>query len=51
MSALYFRLTPLTDAGSELLSRTEPTTWDVAHCAVWRGGRGHRPHAPRAWAT
>lgn len=29
VSALYFRLTPLTDAGSELLSRTQPTTWDV----------------------
>jgi uncharacterized hydrophobic protein (TIGR00271 family) len=30
VSALYFRLTPLTDAGSELLARTTPTTWDVA---------------------
>lgn len=29
VSALYFRLTPLTDAGSELLARTAPTTWDV----------------------
>ncbi|RZK29103.1 MAG: DUF389 domain-containing protein, partial [Hymenobacter sp.] len=30
VSALYFRFTPLTDAGSELLARTQPTTWDVA---------------------
>ncbi len=29
VSAAYFRLTPLTDAGSELLSRTQPSTWDV----------------------
>ena len=29
VSALYFFLTPLSDAGSELLSRTVPTTWDV----------------------
>jgi uncharacterized membrane protein len=26
VSALYFRLTPLSDAGSELLARTQPTT-------------------------
>ena len=29
VSAVYFRLTPLSDAGSELLARTTPTTWDV----------------------
>lgn len=29
VSALYFHLTPLTDAGSELLARPQPTTWDV----------------------
>ncbi len=28
-SALYFFLTPLTLAGSELLARTSPTAWDV----------------------
>lgn len=38
-SALYFRLTPLTDAGSELLSRTTPTTWDVA-IALFGGAAG-----------
>ena len=39
VSAIYFRLTPLTDAGSELLSRTEPTTWDVA-IALFGGAAG-----------
>ena len=29
VSALYFALTPLQDAQSELLSRTTPTIWDV----------------------
>lgn len=28
-SALYFRLTPITTAQSELLARTSPTLWDV----------------------
>ncbi|WP_161599421.1 DUF389 domain-containing protein [Hymenobacter nivis] len=39
VSAVYFRLTPLTDAGSELLSRTSPTTWDVA-IALFGGAAG-----------
>ena len=39
VSALYFRLTPLTDAGSELLSRTHPTTWDV-FIALFGGAAG-----------
>ena len=39
VSAIYFRLTPLTDAGSELLARTEPTTWDVA-IALFGGAAG-----------
>ncbi|MFD2721075.1 DUF389 domain-containing protein [Hymenobacter monticola] len=39
VSALYFRLTPLTDAGSELLARTQPTTWDVA-IALFGGAAG-----------
>lgn len=38
-SALYFRLTPLTDAGSELLARTQPTTWDVL-IALFGGAAG-----------
>ncbi|MDQ2770941.1 MAG: DUF389 domain-containing protein, partial [Bacteroidota bacterium] len=38
-SALYFRLTPLTDAGSELLARTVPTTWDVL-IALFGGAAG-----------
>ena len=39
VSALYFRFTPLTDAGSELLARTSPTTWDVA-IALFGGAAG-----------
>ena len=39
VSALYFRFTPLTDAGSELLARTQPTTWDVA-IALFGGAAG-----------
>ncbi|SFQ47194.1 DUF389 domain-containing protein [Hymenobacter arizonensis] len=39
VSALYFRLTPLTDAGSELLARTSPTTWDVL-IALFGGAAG-----------
>jgi uncharacterized hydrophobic protein (TIGR00271 family) len=39
VSALYFRLTPLTDAGSELLSRTQPSTWDVL-VALFGGAAG-----------
>ncbi len=39
ISALYFRLTPLTDAGSELLARTQPTTWDVL-IALFGGAAG-----------
>ena len=39
VSALYFRFTPLTDAGSELLARTTPTTWDVA-IALFGGAAG-----------
>ncbi|GAA3968943.1 DUF389 domain-containing protein [Hymenobacter antarcticus] len=39
VSAFYFRLTPLTDAGSELLSRTQPTTWDVL-IALFGGAAG-----------
>ncbi|WP_210516056.1 DUF389 domain-containing protein [Hymenobacter terricola] len=39
VSALYFRLTPLTDAGSELLARTTPTTWDVL-IALFGGAAG-----------
>ena len=38
-SALYFRLTPLTEAGSELLARTQPTTWDVL-IALFGGAAG-----------
>ncbi|MCC3159741.1 DUF389 domain-containing protein [Hymenobacter sp. 15J16-1T3B] len=38
-STLYFRLTPLTDAGSELLARTQPTTWDVL-IALFGGAAG-----------
>ena len=39
VSALYFRLTPLTDAGPELLSRTLPTAWDVL-IATFGGAAG-----------
>ncbi|GAA4359205.1 TIGR00341 family protein [Hymenobacter saemangeumensis] len=39
VSALYFWLTPLTDAGSELLARTTPTTWDVL-IALFGGAAG-----------
>ncbi|WP_187632203.1 DUF389 domain-containing protein [Hymenobacter lutimineralis] len=39
VSALYFCFTPLTDAGSELLARTTPTTWDVA-IALFGGAAG-----------
>ena len=39
VSAAYFRLTPLTDAGSELLARTQPTTWDV-FIALFGGAAG-----------
>ena len=39
VSALYFRLTPLTDTGSELLGRTQPTTWDVL-IALFGGAAG-----------
>ncbi|WP_324680786.1 DUF389 domain-containing protein [Hymenobacter sp. GOD-10R] len=39
VSAAYFKLTPLTDAGSELLARTSPTTWDVA-IALFGGAAG-----------
>ncbi|MBJ6107663.1 DUF389 domain-containing protein [Hymenobacter sp. BT523] len=39
VSAAYFKLTPLTDAGSELLARTTPTTWDVA-IALFGGAAG-----------
>ncbi|MCC3153198.1 DUF389 domain-containing protein [Hymenobacter sp. BT770] len=39
VSALYFRLTPLTEAGSELLARTTPTSWDVA-IALFGGAAG-----------
>ncbi|SMC00563.1 conserved hypothetical protein [Hymenobacter roseosalivarius DSM 11622] len=39
VSALYFWLTPLTDAGSELLGRTQPTTWDVL-IALFGGAAG-----------
>ena len=39
VSAIYFRLTPLTDAGSELLGRTQPTTWDVL-IALFGGAAG-----------
>ncbi|MBF9221250.1 DUF389 domain-containing protein [Hymenobacter ruricola] len=39
VSAVYFRLTPLTDAGSELLARTQPTTWDVL-IALFGGAAG-----------
>ncbi|GAB2862679.1 DUF389 domain-containing protein [Hymenobacter ruber] len=38
-STLYFYLTPLTDAGSELLARTTPTTWDVL-IALFGGAAG-----------
>ncbi|TGE25251.1 DUF389 domain-containing protein [Hymenobacter aquaticus] len=39
ISTLYFRLTPLTDAGSELLARTQPTAWDVL-IALFGGAAG-----------
>ena len=39
VSTLYFSLTPLTDAGSELLARTQPTTWDVL-IALFGGAAG-----------
>lgn len=39
VSAAYFRLTPLTDAGTELLGRTAPTTWDVL-IALFGGAAG-----------
>ena len=39
VSALYFKLTPLTDAGSELLARTQPSTWDVL-IALFGGAAG-----------
>ncbi|RZK45134.1 MAG: DUF389 domain-containing protein [Hymenobacter sp.] len=41
VSVLYFRLTPLTDAGSELLGRTHPTIWDVL-IALFGGSGGCR---------
>ena len=39
VSAAYFRLTPLHDAGTEILGRTEPTTWDVL-IALFGGAAG-----------
>ncbi|NVO32965.1 DUF389 domain-containing protein [Hymenobacter lapidiphilus] len=39
VSATYFWLTPLTDAGTELLGRTVPTTWDVL-IALFGGAAG-----------
>lgn len=39
VSAAYFRLTPLTNAGTELLGRTAPTTWDVL-IALFGGAAG-----------
>ncbi|WP_019946559.1 DUF389 domain-containing protein [Hymenobacter aerophilus] len=39
VSAAYFRLTPLTEAGTELLGRTVPTTWDVL-IALFGGAAG-----------
>lgn len=39
VSAMYFRLTPLTEAGTELLGRTVPTTWDVL-IALFGGAAG-----------
>ena len=39
VSAAYFRLTPLQEAGTELLGRTEPTTWDVL-IALFGGAAG-----------
>ena len=39
VSAIYFKLTPLTDAGSELLARITPTTWDVL-IALFGGAAG-----------
>ena len=39
VSAAYFRLTPLQDAGTEILGRTEPTTWDVL-IALFGGAAG-----------
>ncbi len=39
VSATYFFLTPLTDAGTELLARTAPSTWDVL-IALFGGAAG-----------
>ena len=39
-AALYFQLTPLTEAQSELLARTSPTLYDVL-IALFGGGGGH----------
>ena len=50
VSALYFRLTPLTDAGSELLARTQPTTWDVL-IALFGGAAGAIGFTRREWGN
>jgi uncharacterized hydrophobic protein (TIGR00271 family) len=50
VSALYFRLTPLTDAGSELLARTQPTIWDVL-IAMFGGAAGAVGFTRREWGN
>jgi uncharacterized membrane protein len=40
-SALYFAITPVNEAHSELLARTSPTIYDVIIAFFWRIGRNH----------
>ena len=47
VSALYFSLTPLQQAQSELLARTSPTLWDVL-IALFGGWQAHRAEKARA---
>ena len=35
VSTLYFWISPLSYASSELIARTSPTIWDVSHCYCW----------------
>ena len=35
VSTLYFWISPLSYASSELIARTSPTIWDVPHCYCW----------------
>lgn len=50
VSALYFSVTPLTNIGSELLARTQPTIWDVL-IALFGGAAGAVGFTRREWGN